>query len=181
MIEECINSISVNNSRFRIQSIGIGDNFDKVFIERCGKLGKGTSSFVVNVEELNHIVIDTLNKCLRPYLTKINFDIKEIDKIHIMPYLDNISYQDDIINYAFISKDRKEGPIDIILKANDSKNDINKDFKVEKIVNLEPGEELSKIIISNLLKISKDIKEEEEIKLSKEYQFLSKTHHYLEK
>ena len=91
-----------------------------------------------------------------------------------MPYLDNISYQDDIINYAFISKDRKEGPIDIILKANDSKNDINKDFKVEKIVNLEPGEELSKIIISNLLKISKDIKEEEEIKLSKEYQVLSK-------
>ena len=172
--EECINSISVNNSRFRIQSIGIGNDFDKVLIERCGKLGKGSSSFVVNVEELNHIVIDTLNKCLRPYLTKINFDIKEIDKIHIMPYLDNISYQNDIINYAFISKDRKEGPIDIILKANDSKNDINKDFKVEKIVNLEPGEELSKIIISNLLKISKDIKEEEEIKLSKEYQVLSK-------
>ena len=172
--EECINSISANNSRFRIQSIGIGDNFDKVLIERCGKLGKGTSSFVVNVEELNHIVIDTLNKCLRPYLTKINFDIKEISKIHIMPYLDNISYQDDIINYAFISKDRKEGPIDIILQANDSKNDINKDFKVEKIVNLEPGEELSKIIISNLLKISKDINEEEEIKLSKEYQVLSK-------
>ena len=172
--EECINSISANNSRFRIQSIGIGNDFDKVLIERCGKLGKGTSSFVVNVEELNHIVIDTLNKCLRPYLTKINFDIKEIDKIHIMPYLDNISYQDDIINYAFISKDRKEGPIDIILKANDSKNDINKDFKVEKIVNLEPGEELSKIIINNLLKIKKDIKEEEEIKLSKEYQVLSK-------
>jgi hypothetical protein len=95
-----------------------------------------------------------------------------------MPYLDNISYQDHIINYAFISKDRKEVPIDIILKANDSKNDINKDFKV---VNLEPGEELSKIIISNLLKISKDIKEEEEIKLSKEYQVLSKIHHCLEK
>ena len=77
--EECINSISANNSRFRIQSIGIGNDFDKVLIERCGKLGKGTSSFVVNVEELNHIVIDTLNKCLRPYLTNINFDIKGIN------------------------------------------------------------------------------------------------------
>ncbi len=57
----------------------------------------------------------------KPYLTKINFDIKEIDKIHIMPYLDNISYQNDIINYDFISKVWKEGPIDIIIKANDSK------------------------------------------------------------
>ena len=38
--EECINSISANNSRFRIQSIGIGSDFDKVLIERCGKLRK---------------------------------------------------------------------------------------------------------------------------------------------
>jgi len=172
--EECINSISANNSRFRIQSIGIGNDFDRILIERCGKLGKGSSSFVINVEELNHVVIDTLNKCLRPYLTKINFDVKQINKIHIMPFLDNISYQDDIINFAFISNEKKEGPIDINLKANDTKNDINKDFKVDKIINLEPGEQLNKIIISNLLKISKDIKEEEEIKLSKEYQVLSK-------
>ncbi len=172
--EECFNSISANNSRFRIQSIGIGSDFDKVLIERCGKLGKGTSSFVEKVEELNHIVIDTLNKCLRPYLTKINFDIKDINKIYIMPSLDNISYQDDIINYAFISNDKKDGPIDINFKGNDTKKDINQDFKVDKIVNLEPGDQLSKIIISNLLKISKDIKEEEEIKLSKEYQVLSK-------
>jgi len=172
--EECINSISANNSRFRIQSIGIGSDFDKVLIERCGKLGKGSSSFVVDVEELNHTVIGTLNKCLRPYLTKINFDIKDINKMYIMPSLDNISYQDDIINYAFISNDKKEGPIDINFKANDTKNDINKDFKVDKIINLENGNQLSKIIISNLLKISKNINEEEEIKLSKEYQVLSK-------
>ena len=172
--EECINLNSANNSRFRIQSIGIGNNFDRVLIERCGKLGKGSSSFVVNVEELNHIVIDALNKCLRPYLKKIIFDVKEINKIHIMPFLDDISYQDDIINYAFISNDKKEGPININFKANDTKNDINKDFTVDKIINLEPGDQLSKIIISNLLKISKDINEEKEIKLSKEYQVLSK-------
>ena len=67
-----------------------------------------------------------------------------------------------------------KGPIDINFKGNDTINDINKDFKVDKIINLEPGEQLSKIIISNLLKISKDIQEEEEIKLSKEYQVLSK-------
>jgi len=91
-----------------------------------------------------------------------------------MPSLDNISYQDDIINYAFISKDKNEGPIDITLKANDTKKEIEKNFKIDKIINLETGEELSKIIISNLLKNSKDMKEEEEIKLSKEYQVLSK-------
>jgi len=69
---------------------------------------------------------------------------------------------------------KKEGSIDINFKSNDTKNNINKDFKVNKIINLEPGDQLSKIIISNLLKISKDINEEEEIKLSKEYQVLSK-------
>ncbi len=172
--EECINCISANNSRFRIQAIGIGNNFDKILIERCGKIGKGSSSFVVNIEELNHIVIDTLNKCLRPYLTNINFDIKGINKIHIMPSLDEISYQDDIINYAFISTDKNEGPIDINLKANDTIKDVEKNFNVDKIISLEVGDQLSKIIISNLLKNKKDMKIEDEIKLSKEYQVLSK-------
>ena len=171
--EECFNLISDNNSRFRIQSIGIGNDFDRVLIERCGKLGKGSSSFVINIEELNHIIIDTLNKCLRPYLTEINFVIKDINQIYIMPSLENIFYQDDILNYAFISNDKKDGPINIKFEANDTKNNIKKDFKVEKVINLEPGNELSKIIISNLLKISK-YKKEEEIKLSKEYQVLSK-------
>ena len=91
-----------------------------------------------------------------------------------MPSLDEISYQDDIINYAFISTDKNEGPIDINLKANDTIKDVEKNFNVDKIISLEVGDQLSKIIISNLLKNKKDMKIEDEIKLSKEYQVLSK-------
>ncbi len=171
--EECFNLISQNDSKFRIHSIGIGNYFDKNLIEKCGKLGKGSSSFVYNIEDLNNIIIDILNKCLRPYLINIKFDINEIKKEYIMPFFDNISYQDDIINYAFISKEKNNGPININLKANDTKKTIEKNFKVEKIIKLENGNELSKIIINNILKKSNSINKEEKIKLSKEYQVFS--------
>ena len=69
--ELCINLISVNSDRFRIHAMGIGNDFDKILIERAGKLGNGTSSFVENVNKINEVVIETLNKCLRPYLVKI--------------------------------------------------------------------------------------------------------------
>ena len=41
--ELCINLISVNSDRFRIHAMGIGKDFDKILIERAGRLGNGTS------------------------------------------------------------------------------------------------------------------------------------------
>ena len=67
------NLITTNSSKFRIHSIDIGNDFDKILIERCSRLGKGTSSFVEEVEKINSVVINTLNKCLRPYITDIKF------------------------------------------------------------------------------------------------------------
>ena len=67
------NNIITNSSKFRIHSLGIGKDFDKILIERCGKLGKGSSSFVEDVEKINSVVINTLNKCLRAYITDIKF------------------------------------------------------------------------------------------------------------
>ena len=49
--EQCINLITTNSSKFRIHALGIGTDFDKILIERCGKLGKGTSSFVEDVKK----------------------------------------------------------------------------------------------------------------------------------
>ena len=72
--EKCINLITANSGKFRIHSLGIGNNFDKVLIEQCGKLGKGSSSFVKEVEKINSVVIDALNKSLRPYITDIKFE-----------------------------------------------------------------------------------------------------------
>ena len=74
--DQCIDLITANSDKFRINSLGIGDSFDKVFIERSGKLGKGSFLFVENVEEINTAVINTLNKCLRHYITDIDFNFK---------------------------------------------------------------------------------------------------------
>ena len=66
--EKCIELISNNSSKFRVHALGIGNSFDEVLIKQCGKLGKGSSSFVKELEKINSVVIDTLNKGLRPYI-----------------------------------------------------------------------------------------------------------------
>ena len=58
--------IGANSSKFRLHSLGIGSSFDKRLIEKCGKLGKGTTSFIRDLEKINDVVIDILNKSLRP-------------------------------------------------------------------------------------------------------------------
>ena len=169
------NSIVGNVNRFRIHSIGIGNDFDKILIERCGKLGKGSSNFVPNVEEINDVVIDSLNKSLRPYLVKTKFDIKNIQKLYECPPLCNFFYQDDVINYSLLINGKNENnEFDIEIKSNDTKKDINENLKINKIIKLPDGEILSRIIIGNYLKLKKDLVEEEEIKIAKEYQVLSK-------
>ena len=41
--EGCVNLITANSNKFRMHAFGIGNAFDKYFIERSGKLGKGSS------------------------------------------------------------------------------------------------------------------------------------------
>ena len=48
--EECVDLITKNSNKFRVHAIGIGSGFDKILIERSGKLGKGSSSFVRNIK-----------------------------------------------------------------------------------------------------------------------------------
>ena len=105
--ERCIDIISTNSSKFRIHSLGIGNSFDKVLIEQCGKLGKGTSSFVQDVEKINSVVIDVLNKSLRPYITEIKFEFDNYkediaSKIISCSPTNNFTYQNEVMNYYFI-------------------------------------------------------------------------------
>ncbi|MBP5700143.1 MAG: VWA domain-containing protein, partial [Methanobrevibacter sp.] len=173
--ESVQNSISANVNRFRIHSIGIGNDFDKILIERCGKLGKGSSNFVPNVEEINDVVIDSLNKSLRPYLVKTKFDIKDIQKLYECPPFCNFYYQDDVINYSLLVDGKNEkNEFEVEINSNDTKKDIKDNLKINKIIKLPEGEILSRIIIGNYLKLKKDLEKEEEIKIAKEYQVLSK-------
>ena len=105
--EKCFNLIENNSDKFRVHSLGIGKDFDEILIEKCGKLGKGTSSFVKNIENINSVVIDILNKSLRPYITELKFNFENYKKeissnIITCKPKDDFLYQNEIINYSFI-------------------------------------------------------------------------------
>ena len=155
---ECINLIAANSNKFRIHSIGIGNYFDKILIEKCGKLGKGTSSFVKNVENINSVIIDTLNKGLRPYITDIKFEFENYKEeisssiISCNP-INNFVYQNEIMNYSFILPGKKElSNLKIKIIGKDPINQIENITKFDKIIKLENGEQMSKMIVGKALK-----------------------------
>ena len=180
--EKCIELISVNSSKFRLHSLGIGNGFDKKLIEQCGKLGKGTSSFVRDLEKIDEVVIDVLNKGLRPYITDIKFDFEnhqdEIASniIKVNPS-NNFTYQNEIMNYSFILPGKKElSDIKIKITGKDPINLIEADVTFDNSIKLNDGEEMSKVIIGKALKNNEELtkNEEKEIKFAKKYQILSK-------
>ena len=180
--EKCIELISNNSSKFRVHALGIGNSFDEVLIKQCGKLGKGSSSFVKELEKINSVVIDTLNQGLRPYITDLKFEFEnykdEISKniIAVNP-INNFVYQNEIMNYSFILPDNKElSNLKIKITGKDPINLIENDATYENIIKLKDGEEMSKMIVGKGLKYNDDlIKDtEKEIKFAKKYQILSK-------
>ena len=189
--EECINLISANSNKFRIHSLGIGNDFDKVLIERSGKLGKGTSSFVENVEKINTVVIDALNKCLRPYLIDIQFNFKNYENnsknclVKCNP-INNFTYQDEIMNYSLIldnnnkiDVDNLSEPINIEIVGKDPKNPIKENISFNKnqnIIKLPNGDEMAKMIVGKALKNNKEFldNKKKEIEFALKYQILSK-------
>jgi hypothetical protein len=189
--EQCINLISTNSNKFRIHSLGIGDDFDKVLIERSGKLGKGTSSFVENVENINTVVIDTLNKCLRPYLIDIHFNFKNYENnsknclVKCNP-INNFTYQDEIMNYSLIldnnnkiDVDNLSESINIEIVGKDPKNPIKENISFNKnqnIIKLPNGDEMTKMIVGKALKNNKEFldNKNKEIEFALKYQILSK-------
>ena len=189
--EQCVNLITTNSNKFRIHALGIGKDFDKVLIERSGKLGKGSSSYVEDVEKINSAVIDTLNKCLRPYLTDIQFNFQSYQKensnsiIKCNP-VNNFTYQNEIMNYSFILDeknkidiDKLSQPINIEIIGKDPKNVIKENVSFannQNIIKLPDGDEMSKMIIGKALKNNRELKDNEkkEVEFAKKYQILSK-------
>ena len=176
--EQCVNLITTNSNKFRIHALGIGKDFDKVLIERSGKLGKGSSSYVEDVEKINSAVIDTLNKCLRPYLTDIQFNFQSYQKensnsiIKCNP-VNNFTYQNEIMNYSFILDeknkidiDKLSQPINIEIIGKDPKNVIKENVSFannQNIIKLPDGDEMSKMIIGKALKNNRELKKRSRI------------------
>ena len=180
--ERCFNLISTNSGKFRIHSIGIGEDFDKVLIEKCGKLGKGTSSFVKEIEKINSVIIDVLNKSLRPYITDIKFEFENYEediKANIISSspINNFTYQNEIMNYSFILPEKKELPdLKIKIVGKDPINLIESKVNFDNLIKLEDGEEMSKMIVGKALNNNEEFKKDEnkEITFAKKYQILSK-------
>lgn len=178
--DSCLYVIEKYSEKFRIHSLGIGNDFDKELIEKAGKLGKGSYSFIENIEEMNKIIIEALNKSLRPYLSNGIIEIKH-DKLkntnYIFPQKISYIYQDDIINYGFICEGQVESaPINFVFTAANVKEEINKEIKqniaIDKVELITDGDLFAKIVMGNILK-EESLPEEKIIELSKNYQILS--------
>ena len=171
--EECLELISMNSEKFKVHAIGIGSSFDKILIQNAGIQGKGSYHFVNKVSEVNSIIIQSLSKCLRSYLLNVKLSLDKIKpENEFMPKI-NFIYPDEILNYYFITKGKNNENIQINFES--SKKNDNFIFSNDKIIKEEDGEIVSQIIIGNILKnADENFDENTEIKLSKNYQILSK-------
>ena len=82
----------------------LGYEYDNV--KKCGILGMGSYNFVEDISKINSVVIQTLNKSLRSYLYNVKFTLKDLKYEYIYSPINNIVYQDEILNYYFIIKDK---------------------------------------------------------------------------
>ena len=170
--EECLSLINTYSDKFKIHAIGIGSSFDKQLIQNAGIQGKGTYHFVANVSDVNSIIIESLSKCLRNYVSNAKISLSELKpEQEFIPKM-NFIYPDEIINYYFILKGKDHDKIQINFE-NSNKNE-NIIFTQEKIIKEADGEIIGQIIVGNKLKNEEKMEEENIIKLSKEYQILSK-------
>ena len=184
----CIDLITKNSNKFRTHAIGIGNHFDKVLVERSGKVGKGSSFFVKDAENIEMVMLNILVKCLRPYLIDINFNFNNNEKILKNKIIsstvtNDFSYNDEIINFSFILDEKNkiffDENINIEITAKDPINLIKQKiyFKQnENVFKISNGDEMAKMIVGNALKNNLEFIENEkrEIEFSTKYQILSK-------
>ena len=170
--EECLGLISTYSEKFKVHAIGIGSSFDKQLIQNAGIQGRGTYHFVANVSDVNQVIIESLSKCLRSYVTNAKLSLNELQPEQDFTPKMNFIYPDEILNYYFILKGKDHDKIQINFE-NPKKNE-NFVFTNDKIIKEEDGEIIGQIIVGNKLKNEENMEEETIIKLSKEYQILSK-------
>ena len=173
--QKTLDLISQHNNKFRIHALGIGNDFDKQLIENSGRLGKGSYNFVKDINNINDVVIKTLNNCMINYGIDPSFKCQNNIIIDSQP-INDIIYEDETLVYSFIMKGKEEKDIEINFKIKDNEAEIEDNLIIEKenIHKLNEGDSLGKIIIGTILKYNKNISEEEEKNLAKEYQVLSK-------
>ena len=158
------------SSKFSIYSIGIGDSFDKDLIKNAGIIGKGGFNFCPNLEGINRIIINEINKAISPYITdfKINCSLDKKNKYKVCD-IPHIIRNNEIINVGYIT-DNIYNKINIDIEYFDEKTIKNKYNIIP--IKIKNGEELSKLIIYKFLSNNSNDKEIEDLSLK--YQILTK-------
>ena len=166
--EKVLNLIGSKSDEFIFNSLGIGE-CDKDLIQRTALSGKGYSYYIDDLNQLNSVVISLLDR-VKEYFT-INCTttnkkplIENDNKYTIEKY--------DFFNYGFILDEKDINNIEFNINIK-GKKDIKISFDKNRIIRLNEGDYLGKLIVDKYLKsnIQKDTKIK--IKLSKEYNILT--------
>ena len=176
--EECVQIIADSSNIFRYHALGIGNDYDKDLIEKAGTVGKGSSYFVNDINNIKNEVINSLNHSMRPYLVNCAFDMQLQNYKLIYPEITQVIYLNDIVNFGKICKGKQQpqSPIKVVLtgeRVGNENKSITNDYNINNILSLPDGDELSKSIVGDLLSYE-ELPEDKEIAYAKEYQILSK-------
>ena len=171
---KCLDLISENLENYRIHTFGLGNYFDKTFIESAGQ--NGSYNFVNDIKKIKSKIIISLNQALRGYLYSPKIEIENVKKNYEFIPKGKVCYQDESFNNYFIVKNKIEDIIKVNFEYYDKLELTKKEylFDEKNIFKEEDGDIISKIIIGNILN-NKSIEANEEIELAKKYQVLSKS------
>jgi len=147
-----------------------GEINDKDLIKNAGIMGKGGFNFCPNLDGLNEIIVNEINKAISSYILdfKMNCSLDNISKYKIIDIPEAIRYN-EIINVGYIAENKYK-KINVETEYFDEKNIKNKYNIIP--MEIENGEELSKIIINKYLYNQSNDKETEDLSLK--YQVLTK-------
>ena len=174
--DKVLNIIEENNSNYTIYSIGIGNSFDRDLIKNAGIIGRGNYNFCNELTNLYSIIASEINKAVNNYI--MDLDIKtSLDKNNIIKNnkIKNVIRENEIINLNYIINNSKKCDKNITLNLEYLEID-KKPFTKKYIIpseDLEKGDELSKLIISNYLLKNLELSVEEKIKLALKYQIFT--------
>ena len=166
--EKVLNLIGSKSDEFIFNSLGIGE-CDKDLIQRTALSGKGYSYYIDDLNQLNSVVISLLDRVKEYFIINCTTTNKK-------PLIENdnkyTTEKYDFFNYGFILDEKDINNIEFNINIK-GKKDIKISFDKNRIIRLNEGDYLGKLIVDKYLKsnIQKDTKIK--IKLSKEYNILT--------
>ena len=112
---------------YSIYSIGIGRNYDKDLIKNAGIIGKGGYNFFKDLEQINRIIVNEINKSISSFYSKINIKTSLDAENLVNNLIPNLMRDNENINLNFIINN-KENNNKINFEINYLKNEEKKEY-----------------------------------------------------